>query len=158
MFKIIFIIIILLLIIIVALLLAKSKSGGKVNYTFSRRGTLLSKPEQILFHRLIEAFPNHLVFAQVAMSMVVKPVYSNRSEGTILLNRICRKVFDFVICDKKSNVLYVVELDDASHDRAVSKKRDHDKNMALKSAGIPLVRFQAKEMPSIDTIRQNIQI
>ncbi len=86
MFTIILIIIIALLVLIVAFLLAKSKVGGKVNYTFTRKGTLLSKPEQILFHRLIEAFPNHLIFAQVALTMVVKPVYFNRSEGTIFLN------------------------------------------------------------------------
>ncbi len=157
MFKIIFIFAVLLLILAIVFI-ANSKSRGKINYSCSRKGTLLSRPEQILFYRLIEAFPNHLVFAQVSMHMIVKPTYSNRSENTILFNKISRKVFDFVICDKKSNVLCVVELDDSSHNTASGKKRDHDKNMALKSASIPLVRFHVKEMPFIDQIRQNIQI
>ena len=145
--------------IIITALTKKPKSGRrKVGFSYASQGTLLSQPEQVLYFRLVEAFPNHIVFAQVSMQMVVKPDASNPSEKSSLRNKISNKTFDFVICNKMSRIVCVVELDDSSHNKTNAIKRDNDKNMALQSAGIPLIRFDVKRMPTSMDIRQKIII
>lgn len=56
-------------------------------------------------------------------------------------HKIAQKHIDFVICDKDLYVLFVIELDDASHETRDARKRDHLKNKAFAAAGIPLKRI-----------------
>lgn len=70
------------------------------------------------------------------------------------LNRINRKSIDFVVCRRDFSVAAVIELDDSSHARADRAKADTDKDAALKSAGIEVVRWNVKAMPDEQTIRQ----
>jgi len=63
---------------------------------------------------------------------------------------------DFVVCNKDSSIVAVIELDDASHERDVRKKADAKKNRALSSAGIPIVRWQARMIPDESKIKSSI--
>jgi NOL1/NOP2/fmu family ribosome biogenesis protein len=105
----------------------------------------LSQPEQVLYHRLIKALPEHIVFAQVQVSRVlgVKKGF-NFSEWN---NRINRMSYDFVICAKDSTVLAAIELDDKSHEANSRIKADEKKDKATSDAGVRLIRWQAKALP-----------
>ena len=58
----------------------------------------LSQPEQVLYHRLVKALPDHIVLAQVQVSRVlgVKKGFSFNEWN----NRINRMSYDFVVCSK----------------------------------------------------------
>ena len=63
--------------------------------------------------------------------------------------RIAQQRIDYVVCNKRCEVVAVVELDDRTHSRAKDKVRDE----RLAGAGIRTVRFQARQKPAADAIR-----
>jgi hypothetical protein len=107
----------------------------------------LTQPEQILYHRLVAAVPEHIVLAQVQLSRVlgVKKGF-NFAEWN---NRINRMSLDFLICSKDS----AVELDDHSHDKAARVTADARKDKALLAAGVKLVRWHVASLPDEAAIR-----
>lgn len=52
-----------------------------------------------------------------------------------------QKHVDFVVCDHDLRVLFVIKLDDSTHETRDARKRDHLKNKAFAAAGIPLKRI-----------------
>jgi len=115
----------------------------------------LSPPEQVLYHRLVAALPEHIVLAQVQLSRVmgVKRVLGARG----WMNRINRMSFDFVVCSKDSTVVAAIELDDRSHPSAERIEADIKKSRAASSAGIRLVRWNVKGLPDDDDIRHALE-
>ncbi len=114
----------------------------------------LSQPEQVLYHRMLKALPEHIVLAQVQVSRVlgVKKGFSFNEWN----NRINRMSYDFVICSKDSTVLAVIELDDKSHEVNSRIKADEKKGKATTDAGIHLIRWHVKSLPDDATIRSEI--
>lgn len=86
------------------------------------------------FFRLTQAFPNHIILAQVQFSQLlgVKKGYNYQS----WLNRINRMSADFVVCNKDASIVAIIELDDATHHRADRR-----------AAEIRVIRWQAKSIP-----------
>jgi hypothetical protein len=111
---------------------------------------VLSPPEQILYHRLIKALPDHVVLAQVQVSRVlgVKKGF-NVNEWN---NRINRMSYDFVVCTKDATVLAAIELDDRSHEAGHRKEADARKERATASAGIRLIRWSVQALPDESAI------
>ena len=60
-------------------------------------------PDQVLYHRLVKALPEHIVLAQVQVSRVlgVKKGFDFRAWN----NRINRLSYDFVVCAKDASVV-----------------------------------------------------
>lgn len=106
---------------------------------------LLSQAEQVLYHRLVDALPEHMVLAQVQVSRVlgVKKGF-NFGEWN---NRINRLSYDFVICAKDATVLAAIELDDKSHEQSSRSETDRKKERATEAAGIRLLRWHVKALP-----------
>jgi hypothetical protein len=111
----------------------------------------LSEPEQVLYHRLVQALPECIVLAQVQLSRVLG-VKKGANFGR-WNNRISQKSVDFVVCLKDSTVVAVVELDDSTHNRPARKIADATKDKALESADIPIVRWTVKSLPDEAEIR-----
>ena len=105
----------------------------------------LSAPELILYERLGRALPDRIVLAQASLGRMLG-VKKGKNFGE-WFNRINRMSADFVVCSKDGAVVAVIELDDASHDRADRKMADAKKDKALASAGIRIVRWQARSLP-----------
>jgi hypothetical protein len=140
-------VVVVLFIALALVVVAKAKKGGGISdapWPFYAKKPL-SNPEQVLYFRLCKALPEHIVLAQVALSRIlgVKKGH-NFSEW---FNRINRMSADFVICSKDSTIEAVIELDDASHKKAQRQTADAKKDKALSSAGIRIVRWQAKSIP-----------
>jgi hypothetical protein len=131
-------------------ILGADRSGPWPYYT--RRP--LSQPEQMLYHRLVKALPDHIVLAQVQVSRILGVKKgANFHEWN---NRINRLTYDFVICGKDSKVLAAIELDDSSHSAATRVEADTKKERASAAAGVPLLRWNVKSMPDPDAIRATI--
>lgn len=113
--------------------------------------SVLTEIEQTLFHRLKEACSEQTVMAQVAMSALVG--IRKSPEWKAHFNQISRKYVDFVLCNPDFSVFAVVELDDKTHEQYDRWKSDDVKNVAFKSAGIRLIRFKAKDLPSVEQIK-----
>jgi Protein of unknown function (DUF2726) len=115
----------------------------------------LSPPEQVLYHRLVAALPDHIVLAQVQLSRVmgVKKGFNVRG----WMNRINRMSFDFVVCLKDSTVVAAIELDDRSHQSPDRIEADVKKSRAASAAGIRLVRWNVKGLPDDKDIREAVE-
>lgn len=113
---------------------------------------VMSEAERQLFRRLIQAFPEKLVLPQVQLCRFVE--VQNVPGRLAVLNRYNRLSADFVICNAEAVVERVVELDDRSHNREIARNRDAKKDAVLNAAGIPVVRFQAKAIPSTGDLRR----
>ena len=111
----------------------------------------LTQPEQVLYHRLVSALPEHIVLAQVQLSRVlgVKQGFNFHEWN----NRINRMSLDFVVCHKDSTIIAAVELDNKSHEKVSRKEADDKKGKALSSAGVALIRWQVNAMPDEAAIR-----
>ena len=114
----------------------------------------LTQPEQILYFRLRNALPDHIILAQVQLSRFLGVKKGNNFHAWN--NRINRMSADFVVCNKDSSIVAVIELDDESHEREIRKTADLKKNKALSDAGISIVRWQVKMLPDEPKIKASI--
>jgi very-short-patch-repair endonuclease len=138
----------------ISLLKRRRTSKGDGRWPLHARKPL-SVPEQVLYFRLIHALPGHIVLAQVSLSRVLKVDRDlNKSDAVAWHNRIARMTADFVVCAKDSSVVAVIELDDATHERADRKVADEKKERALTAAGIHVIRWRAKLLPDEAAIRR----
>jgi hypothetical protein len=150
------ILLILLVITVIALLLAKrmgllGAAASTWPYYVKRP---LTQPEQVLYHRLIRALPEHIVLAQVPVSRILGVKKgANFHEWN---NRINRLSYDFVVCAKDSTVIAAIELDDKSHETPSRVKADAKKNKASADAGLRLIRWHVRSLPSEQTIRDEL--
>ncbi len=115
----------------------------------------LSQPEQVLYHRLVAALPEHIVLAQVQLSRVMGVKRTFNARGW--MNRINRMSFDFVVCLKDSTVVAAIELDDRSQESAARIEADVKKSRAASAAGIRIVRWNVKGLPDDDDIRHALE-
>jgi hypothetical protein len=119
-------------------------AGGNSPWPFYVKKPL-TQPEQVLYHRLVKALPEHIVLAQVQVSRVLGVKKgANFNEWN---NRINRLSFDFVVCAKDSTALAAIELDDKSHESGQRTFTDEKKNKAATDAGLRLIRWHVKALP-----------
>lgn len=118
---------------------------------------LLSEREQVLYQRLVAAYPDYVVLAQVALSqlLAVKPGTANCQS---IRGRYKQLVADFVLCRQDFTAVLVIELDDSSHAAADRQFADQRKTKAVEAAGLRLVRIPAGPIPSDDEIQRVLQV
>jgi hypothetical protein len=114
---------------------------------------LLTKPEQILYFRLVEALPDYVIFSQVQLSVMLG-VKGWKNYGW--LNRINRMSSDFVVCSRQDfTIIAAIELDDSSHGRPERQAADRKKDKALTVAGIHIIRWHVRNIPTVQAIRNS---
>lgn len=138
----------------IALVLALALRGlsamGKETWPFYAK-RLLSNPEQVLYHRLVKALPECIIFAQVQVSRVLG--VKKGSNFHRWNNRINRLSYDFVVCTADGRVVAAIELDDSSHKAASRAATDAKKDRATAAAGVRLIRWGVRALPDEDAIR-----
>lgn len=117
-----------------------SSSTDKTQYKYQRR-SLLSKNE-LEFYKVLYpiASKNGLIlFTKTRLADLIEPVKGSANwQGSF--NKISQKHVDFILCDaSKLNPVLIIELDDATHERANRQLRDEFVDQALKSAKIPIL-------------------
>lgn len=124
---------------------------------YRRRIDLLSPAELSFYHVLHNALGDRLViFPKVSLKdifFVARP-----QENRAYMNRINQKHVDFLLCtaDALTPVL-AVELDDASHQRAERAARDEFVERVFAQAGLPLLRFPARNSYDTRQIREAVE-
>lgn len=143
-------VIIVLIVAILAIKKAKSDGADSREWPFYQRKPL-SAPEQVLYFRLVKALPDHIILGQVQLSRLLGVKKGNNTQSW--LNRINRMSADFVVCNKDSSIVAVIELDDASHNAEKRQQADAKKDKALAAAGIKIHRWQVKNIPNGEAIQ-----
>ncbi|EMT6213806.1 DUF2726 domain-containing protein [Pseudomonas aeruginosa] len=143
-------------VVVAALILAITMNGGSAQswdgqWPFYAKRPL-TKPEQVLYHRLIHALPDHIVLCQVQVSRVlgVKRGFKFNQWN----NRINRLSYDFVICSKDASVIAAIELDDSTHQKAARQEADRRKDKATADAGVKMIRWNVKNLPDSVAIQE----
>ncbi len=110
----------------------------KVKVEHKKQSHLATENERKLYFALQKALPSdYIIHSQVSLMALVKPVnFKNNS-------RTWAKRMDFVITDKATKVLAVIELDDSTHNWKKRQERDQYVNEALEGHH-KLVRFSTK--------------
>ena len=119
-------------------------------WPYKKRKTLLTVHEQPLYFALRDALPEHLIFAQVQLSQILS-VEKGSNFGT-WYGRISRMSIDFVVCNKSTEIIALIELDDSSHNASDRQKADQKKDKACADAGLTIIRW--KQIPDRNEIRK----
>lgn len=147
----IFLLLLIIVIAVIGVLITKSKFGKDHEiWPFYPRKPL-SNPEQILYFRLLNALPDHIILAQVQLSRFLGVKKGNNFQSW--LNRINRLSADYVICSKDASVVAVIELDDASHNNSKRQQTDSKKDKAIRDAGLKIIRWNVKAIPNEEEIK-----
>jgi hypothetical protein len=144
-------ILLLLILGVLAILLKKRPETLAGLWPLEVRRTVLSPPEQVLYRRLLQVLPQHVVLAQVQLSRFLE--VRRGVPRLTWLNRINQMSADFLILNPDTSVVAAIELDDASHDRPSRRDSDARKAHAMQSAGVKLIRWHVKALPDEATIR-----
>lgn len=130
----------------------RRRGGARLDapWPLESKGALLTESERRLFQRLVEALPGHLVLPQVQLLQALR--FKRGRWNAAIANRISQLSVDFLIVRPDTTIVAAVELDDASHARADRRAADARKTHALKSAGIPLLRWSAGQIPDVPAI------
>lgn len=151
-------IIVLFLLLVIAAVFVKLLAVKGYNYC--KRGALFTPAERSFLNVLDQAISDqYRVFGKVRVADILNPAKGmNRKNWQVAFNKISSKHFDYILCSKETlGVVAAIELDDKSHLSARSKKRDALLESACDSAGLPLIRFQAKSGYQVQSIRTQIE-
>lgn len=130
------------LVLLMAFVLAQAKKRGP-GAKYKRRN-LMTENEMEFFGRLVAALPDHYIFPQVAMSALLEPARADRKRAHSDRLRIAQQRTDYVVCNRRCEVVAVVELDDRTHSSAKDQVRD----ARLAQGGFRTVRFQSRQKPA----------
>lgn len=146
--------ILLIIFAVIAALLAKprrrTKTALREAWPLQPSPTLLTDPEQVLYRRLLQALPGHIVLAQVQLTQALR--FRRGTWNASVFNRICQLSVDFLVVKPDTSIVAAVELDDSSHDSADRRDADARKEHALRSAGVPLLRWHVARIPDATAI------
>src|SRR3954447_21268604 len=109
--------------------------GTASGLPYERRPTLLSAGELSFYRVLQQAVGAELYVAPKVRLADLIAVRKGTEHFFAFFNKISSKHVDFVLCDPQNFApVLVIELDDASHERADAQDRDGFKNQALDAA------------------------
>ena len=116
---------------------------------------VLTTVERETYDRLRAALPAHMILAQVPLARFIKvPTRNSYAEWLRRAGHLCA---DFVVCDRHSQVIAVVEIrgsDAQLSDRA--RKRQQRLARVLKAAAVPLHVWSDNALPAVDALREAI--
>lgn len=114
----------------------------------------LSTTEKMLYTRLKQALPDHIILAQVRLSRLL--AVREGSDCKAWLNRISRLSADFVVCNRDASILAVIELEHARRSAKHAESVARYKDKALFDAGITLHRWHPRTIPDEDLIKTTL--
>lgn len=153
------IILIILIVFIFIITILKSKNKNQNNfYTVSEN--FLSPAERSFFGCLMNIIGNkYYIFPKVRVADVLKVKKDiDKRNWQSAFNRISKKHFDFIVCDKNTiNIYCAIELDDSTHKKGINKERDAFKEKICYESELKLVRFNVKKSYSSEEIKENFK-
>lgn len=158
----------LMLAFLMLLVFKKGQAAKEDGWPFrvARDGRLMTEGKWFVYERLTSVLDKHVVFCQVGVGNFLEVVpeegkkrKKGNEPGVNWRWKIDKKIVDFVICSKDGKVVAVVEMEDQSKEKsndeskAKSKAKDNaqdDKDKALTSAGVRVVRWSMRTLPKKD--------
>ncbi|MGN5048525.1 DUF2726 domain-containing protein [Aeromonas sp. 23P] len=143
-------------IVLIALSFVNKAKGGSGDEKLYKQKALLTANEIEFFNRLTQALPDHYIFPQVSLGALLQPNVSgkDRKKFHSIRGTFAQKISDFVICTRDIKVIAIVELDDKTHNSEKDAKRD----AMIEQAGYRVIRWNSKTKPTLDEIRQRIEM
>lgn len=125
---------------------------------YQKTQSLLSPPELTFYNALKQLLsPKLLLIVKVNLADLLYIPNKSDPQGTFR-NKICQKHIDFVLCDAETlKPRLAIELDGPSHKRKSAQRSDHNKNNALKAAGLPLLRVPQNHSYDRTELKQAIR-
>jgi hypothetical protein len=116
---------------------------------------VLTTSERQAYDLLRNAFPAHMILAQVPLQRFLKvPTRNSYAEW---LRRVGHLSADFVICDRHSQVVAVVELRTGDEQPTGRARRRQDRLLkVLAAAEVPVQQWSAASLPTVDAAREAI--
>lgn len=126
------------------------------NAVYRAKTFLLSPAELRFFGTLQAVVPGWIAVApKVRLADVVGCL--EKQPSVVTLGRISQKHLDFILCHSSSSrILAAIELDDLSHEREGTIRRDEFVNSVLDEVGVPLLRVQASRRYSPHVLRHQL--
>jgi hypothetical protein len=113
-----------------------------------------TRPERVLYHRLVNALPDRIVLAQVhvARMLGIKKEFYTRE----WINRLNRMSYDFVILSNDFSILAVIELEDISPENSYRVIASRKKEKATLATGTIFIRWNVSKLPDETAIQATI--
>lgn len=121
-------------------------------YEYSAKPLLT--PTEALFHACLQQITQQRCHIQIKPRLA--DVFQHeKTNGAFQM--ISQKHVDFLICRNDDWMpMLGIELDDASHERAETKKRDMFVNLLFASTGVPLLRLPVQELGQLERLVEEL--
>lgn len=133
----------------------KQKAQGDQAYPYEKEPALFSPAERSFLGVLERVINNrYRLMGKIRLADIVKVKSGiGKSSRSSAFNKIQSKHVDIVACDPATlSVIFVIELDDKTHDQSKTQNRDKFVDNVMRAAGIPIVHFTAKNNYSLQEI------
>lgn len=120
---------------------------------YRRKRALLTSPEWDLYHLLMNILPadKYEILPQTALISIIDKVSQNSFRNELF------RIIDFCIMSTKTSApLLLIELNDASHNRADRKERDRKVADICARAKMPIISFTLKEAKDASLVKKAI--
>lgn len=137
-----------------------SKSNGKINLDvplpYTKIEYFFTKNEYEFFRILYEISHkyNALLFSKVRLADII--YMKNITKNNIKYwNKIKSKHVDFVICDSNNyEILFLIELDDSTHDKQNRIERDNFVDKTLETVKLPIFHIKVSDNYNINYLEE----
>lgn len=150
------ILLVVLVLIVGGAVIWRARHLGAQRLPYFPKEHLLSKGELAFYRVLAHAVPPGLA---VSMKTRLSDVIGCTAEGwkAGFGAKISQKHVDFVVFEPVTTaILFVIELDDKTHDRPDRQARDQFLDAALQAAGVGILRVPAAREYDLDDLREQI--
>ncbi|MFC6198121.1 DUF2726 domain-containing protein [Ponticaulis profundi] len=127
-------------------------------HAYRSRSTILSEAERLAFRQLYRALRGRAYLCpkvRIADILDVERTGDFKKDNPGFL-RIAQKHVDFLVTDFDGQILFAIELDDSSHNRAKTIKRDELVNHAFTTARVDLIRVQPGKLSESRALRKKL--
>lgn len=108
---------------------------------------LLNRSEQLLYGRLVRAFPGHIILSRVELSRLLAGAdFAPPRGGEVMSAPRLPSIADFVVCRSDFSALAVVEIT-IEPPRDTERERNRRRDRRLQSAGIKVIRLACHDLP-----------
>ena len=134
----------------------KNLSNTKIQYgtTIYEQKNILTEFELIFFKKLYNIYKDkYIIQCQISLSDIIEKITFNREEH---YQKELYKKIDFGIFSKEMKPLVMIELNDRTHNKFDTMKRDNFVEKILNNANIPLIKFYSSYPNEESYIKERI--
>lgn len=137
-------------VVVLLVLILRRSFFGTARWPFYEK-RILTRAEQILYCRLVKAMPDYLVLTKVHLESFLG--VKNGYRASAWNRRIGRMSVDFLVCTPDARIVAAIDMDGDTPDTPKRRTQNERKGLALASAGIKLLCWHVRSMPTDTAIR-----